>query len=279
MVRCDGLGDGDRRLRPARAVEVRGAAGQRRELRPEGVDVVGHAPILAHVPPLTAGTLARCARGGEDAAMSQNGSWRDAHDRSLADPDGFWGDAAGLDRLDHQAAARAGRRPAAVLPLVHRRRAQHLLQRARPARRRRPRRPAGARARLARDRHAAQLHLRAAARPGGPLRRRPAGARRREGRPGRHLHADGARGRHRDAGLRPHRRGALGGVRRLRARRARRPASTTRSRRSWCRRRAASSPRGSSSTSPCWTPPSSARSTSREQLRGAAATPGRRRHG
>ncbi|MGN6300271.1 MAG: acetyl-coenzyme A synthetase N-terminal domain-containing protein, partial [Angustibacter sp.] len=28
--------------------------------------------------------------------MSQNGSWRDAHDRSLADPDGFWGDAAGL---------------------------------------------------------------------------------------------------------------------------------------------------------------------------------------
>ena len=41
------------------------------------------------------------------------------------------------------------------------------------------------------------------------------GARREEGRPRRHLHVDERRGRGRDAGLRAHRRDALGGVRRL----------------------------------------------------------------
>ena len=71
---------------------------------------------------------------------------------------------------------------------------------------------------------AADLHLRAScsttvARFAGALR----SLGRREGRPRRHLHADGARGRHRDARLRPARRGALGGVRRLRRGRARRP--------------------------------------------------------
>ena len=48
-------------------------------------------------------------------------------------------------------------------------------------------------------------------------------ARRGEGRPGRRLHADGARGRDRDAGLRPARRGALGRLRRVRGGRAGHP--------------------------------------------------------
>ena len=48
-----------------------------------------------------------------------------------------------------------------------------------------------------------------------------------QGRPGRHLHADGPRGRHRHARLRPHRRHPLRRVRRLRARRSSPRASTT----------------------------------------------------
>ena len=48
-------------------------------------------------------------------------------------------------------------------------------------------------------------------------------ARRREGRPGRHLHADDPRDGHRDAGLRPDRRAAHRGLRRLLRRRARHP--------------------------------------------------------
>ncbi len=59
-------------------------------------------------------------------------------------------------------------------------------------------------------------HLLGADRRGRPLRRRPRGARRDQGRPGHRLHAHGARGGHRHAGLRPHRRDSLGGLRRLR---------------------------------------------------------------
>ena len=58
------------------------------------------------------------------------------------------------------------------------------------------------------------------ARRDGPVRRRAARPRRRQGRPRGDLHADGARGGHRDAGLRPAGRRALGGVRRLRRARA-----------------------------------------------------------
>ena len=70
--------------------------------------------------------------------------------------------------------------------------------------------------RFAGHRHDGADHLCRAARPGGALRRRAGGARRRQGRPRDRLHADGARGAGGDAGLRPHRRGAFGGVRRLR---------------------------------------------------------------
>ena len=65
------------------------------------------------------------------------------------------------------------------------------------------------------------IQLHAAARRGRPLRRRAGRARGRAGRPRGRLHADGSRGRRRDAGLRPAGSGALGGVRRVRPARAR----------------------------------------------------------
>ena len=66
-------------------------------------------------------------------------------------------------------------------------------------------------------------HLRRAARRGVPLRQRPAQPRHQEGRPRRDLHADDRRAAGGDAGLRAHRRGALGDLRRLLAGRDRRP--------------------------------------------------------
>ena len=73
-------------------------------------------------------------------------------------------------------------------------------------------------------------------------RRHPEGPRRRQGRPRHPLHADGAGGGGRDARLRAHRRGSLGGVRRLRGQASSPPASTTPSRRSSSPRAAASRP-------------------------------------
>ena len=61
------------------------------------------------------------------------GRYAEAFRRSLADPEGFWGEAARAIDWDGPPTVldALGR---AALPLVHRRRAQHLLQRARPAR-------------------------------------------------------------------------------------------------------------------------------------------------
>ena len=114
--------------------------------------------------------------------------------RSLDDPDGFWGEAARA--IDwHVAPQRVLDRDA--LPL-HRwfpgGAAQHVPQRARPPRRRRPRRPAGADLRQPGDRHGAHLTYARAARRGRAARRRAARARRRARRPRHPLHADGARG-------------------------------------------------------------------------------------
>ena len=66
-------------------------------------------------------------------------------------------------------------------------------------------------------------HLQAASSRGLPLRQCPQAQRHQAGRPRPHLPADGARGRHRHARLRPHRRGALGGLRRLQRAIRRRP--------------------------------------------------------
>ena len=62
--------------------------------------------------------------------------YRSEHARSIEDPEGFWGEQAGLVDWIKQAQRVLDDEPAAVLPLVPRRDAQHLLQRARPARRR-----------------------------------------------------------------------------------------------------------------------------------------------
>jgi hypothetical protein len=126
------------------------------------------------------------------------------------------------DRLGAGARPRARRHPAPVLPMVPRRRAQHLSQRPGPARGRRARRPDGPGVRLRVHQDEGPLLLRRAARPGRDVRRRAARARRGRRRPGGDLHADGPAGGCGDAGLRAARRGALGGVRRLRAQGARR---------------------------------------------------------
>ena len=130
---------------------------------------------------------------------------------------GFLGRGRARDRLD-----RAGEEDLRSLrrrlrPLVHRRRGQHLLQRARPPCRGRTRQPGGADPRLpAQQQHGHQIHLCRAAERGADARRRHAGFRRRQGRPRHPLYADGGGSRGGDARLRAHRRGAQRGVRRLR---------------------------------------------------------------
>ena len=115
----------------------------------------------------------------------------------------------------------AGRLAPALLPVVYRRRAQHLLQRPRRARGTGKRRPAGIDLRQPGDGQREGLHLPGAPGRGGDLRRRAPESRRGGGRPGDRLHAHGARGRGGHSGMRPSRRGPLRGVRRLRGQRAR----------------------------------------------------------
>ena len=128
-------------------------------------------------------------------------------------------------RAPHEG-ARVGR---AALHLVRRRHPERQRQLPRPPRRGRARRqgrlPLRVRAgRRARPRH----HLLRPARRGVPVRQRPAVARDRQGRRGRPLHGHGARARGGDARLRPDRRAARGGVRRLLGRGARRAAGVDR---------------------------------------------------
>ena len=130
------------------------------------------------------------------------------YDEADEDYQGFWArQAAELARLV-RGVAHDLRLAAAVRQVVRRRQAQRLPQRRRPPRRGRPRRqgrvPLGGRAR----RHPHD-HLRRPPPRGAAVRQRPEVARRREGRPGRHLHADGPRAARRHARLRPHRRAAL----------------------------------------------------------------------
>ena len=69
------------------------------------------------------------------SGMTIGDRYHAAFRQSLEDPDAFWGEAARAVDWITAAAAGARRRPPAVLPLVPRRLAQHLLQRPRPARR------------------------------------------------------------------------------------------------------------------------------------------------
>ena len=93
--------------------------------------------------------------------------YRRAHD----DPEGFWGARGRGHPLGPALGPGARRLAPAVLPLVHRRRAQHLLQRPRPPRRPRPRQAARADLRQPGHRHGPRLHLLRAARRGRAVRR------------------------------------------------------------------------------------------------------------
>jgi propionyl-CoA synthetase len=76
--------------------------------------------------------------------------YHEVHARSMADPEGFWAEAA--REIDWIEPAKKIFDPHRRLrPLVCRRRGQHLLQRARPPCRGRPRRPGGADPRFAAD--------------------------------------------------------------------------------------------------------------------------------
>ncbi len=133
------------------------------------------------------------------------------------------------DRLDRGPEKNLRSHDGTLRPLVHGWRRQHLLQRARPPCRGRPRRSGGADPRLAADQHGHQIHLCADAAGGADARGRHAGFWRHQGRPRHPLYADGAGGRVRDAGLRADRRGSFGGVRRLCGEGARDAGSRTRS--------------------------------------------------
>ncbi len=134
---------------------------------------------------------------------------------------GVLGRGRSLDRLGRAVPAGARRLAQAVLPLVLRSAAEHLLQRARPARRAWACRPAGADLRLSARRQGLDAHVPRPARRRRAFRRRACRTGCRAGRPRHRLHADGAGGRDRDARLRAPRRDPFRRLRRVRGERAR----------------------------------------------------------
>ena len=147
--------------------------------------------------------------------VHEKSRYHEVYARSLRDPEGFWAEAAQeIDWIEppkkmfDPAAGAYGRWfPGAVVNTCYNALDRHV---------------AGGRADqvalihdspLTNTRH--EIHLCRDAQRGEDARRRHAGLRRRQGRPRHHLYADGAGGGGRDAGLRAHRRGAFGGVRRL----------------------------------------------------------------
>ena len=149
------------------------------------------------------------------------GRYQQEYHRSLTAAGSVLAGRGRADRLVHRAHGGAGPLGSSVLPVVHRRGAEHVLQRGGPACPRWPGGPAGADLRQPGDRLAAGDDVPGAAGGGGAVRRRPDGPGRDRGGAGGHLYADGARGRGGDAGVCPDRRGSLGGVRRVRRGRAR----------------------------------------------------------
>ena len=154
--------------------------------------------------------------------------YHEVYARWQRDPEGFWGEAAqAIDWIEPaEEGVRPGRRR--LRPLVRRRR------RATPATTRSTAmstRGRGEQPAIIYDSPVTStkriITYAELLRRGGDARGDPAGLRRRQGRPRHPLHADGAGGAVRDAGLRAHRRDPFGGVRRLRGRRSSRPASTT----------------------------------------------------
>ncbi len=158
-------------------------------------------------------------------AFVDNAKYLAMYEHSMKDPEGFWARARPAHRLDqalHQSQERLVRPAQRLDQVVRGRRHQCRGQ---------LRRPSSAQARQANRDHLGERrpdqiqahHLRAIGRGGRPLRQCAEGARRQEGRPRHDLSADDPRSGLRDARLRAHRRDPLHRVRRLLARRARRP--------------------------------------------------------
>ena len=220
-------------------------------------------PVLHKVLFASGGRSTIAGKGRRTPMDARSSRYPDVYARWQRDPEGFWGEAANaIDWIEKpKKVFDKSARP--LRPLVHRRRGQHLLQRARPPHRH-PQQPAGADLRFPRHQQQTNLHLRPPA-VRGAIARRHAARLRREKRRRRHpLYADGAGGDLRHAGLRAHRRHPLGGVRRLRAQGARHPHRRLPSRKSSCRRAAASRSTASCPTSRCSTRRSSSPSTSRK---------------
>ena len=146
--------------------------------------------------------------------------YHEIYARSLADPEGFWGEAAAAidwyepakKVFDKDAGVYGRWFAGAVCNTCYNAIDRHV-ERGRG-------RPGGDHLRLAGHQHQARHHLCGAAARGRDARRRAAGLRRHQGRPRHPLHADGARGAVRHVRLRAHRRDPLGGVRRVRGERA-----------------------------------------------------------
>ena len=104
--------------------------------------------------------------------IHEKSRYHEVHARSLADPEGFWAEAAReidwIEPAEKDLRSLDGR----VWPLVRRRRGQHLLQRARPPRRGRTRRSGGADPRFAAHQHHLEIHLCRDAQGGADARRR-----------------------------------------------------------------------------------------------------------
>ncbi len=147
--------------------------------------------------------------------IQNNSRYHEVHARSLSRPRGLLGRGGARDRLDRAGQEDLRSLDGRLWPLVRRRRGQHLLQRARPPCRGRPRRSGGADPRFAAHQLDLEIHLCRDAEGGADARRHHAGFRRRQGRPRHPLYAAGAGSGVCDAGLRADRRGAFGGVRRL----------------------------------------------------------------
>ncbi len=153
--------------------------------------------------------------------IQNNSRYHEVHARSLSRPRRLLGRGGARDRLDRAGQEDLRSRDGRVWPLVRRRGGQHLLQRARPPCRERPRRSGGADPRFAAHQLDLEIHLCRDAQGGADARRRDGRFRRRQGRPRHPLYAAGAGSGVCDAGLRADRRGAFGGVRRFCRERAR----------------------------------------------------------
>ena len=211
--------------------------------------------------------------------------YHEIYARSLADPEGFWGEAAAA--IDwYEPAKRVFDKDAGVYGRWFTgARLQHLLQRDRPPCGARARQPAGDHLRLAGHQHEARHHLCGAAARGRDARCRAAGFRRHQRRPRHPLHADGARGAVRHVRLRAHRRDPFRRVRRVRGEGACDPPRRLQAEADPLGLAAASRSRASFPTSRCSTPRSilrvpspkpasscSARSARRRSLRAATMT-------